>query len=69
MFIEILFKMLLSKGVYSFTLSTVYIINIIVTCFNNVSLYFYPGVHGIRQGGLNDSCAYIFVYIILYMYM
>ncbi len=25
MFIEILFKMLLSKGVYSFTLSTIYI--------------------------------------------
>ncbi len=37
MFIEILFKMLLSKGVYSFTLSTVYIYNLYYTLhFKNV---------------------------------
>ncbi len=41
MFTEILFKILLFKGVYSFTLSTVYIyINIYIYCIY-ISVYIY----------------------------
>ncbi len=35
-------------------------ININVTCFNNVSLYFNQQVHGNGQCGLNDCCAAIY---------
>ncbi len=45
-------------------------ININVTCFNNVSLYFYQQVHGIGQCGLNDCCAAIYTSLYtLYMYI
>ncbi len=48
MFIEILFKMLFSKGVYSFTLSTVYILSthsVLLDILTVINTHYTPYVH------------------------
>ncbi len=59
-----------SVCVYIYIYIYIYKISINVTCFNNVSMYFYQQVHGIGQCGLNDGCAAIYKSLYtLYMYI